>query len=228
MFFSADIIRNLRSGSRSLRHVLFPLAVLSLALILNGCGGGGGSSASPATYVISGVITDNGGGVAGITVDIGGEKSARAVTDAGGAYSISGLPAGTYTVTPSSATHDFAPANIQLEITGASITGQNFTATSRPPNPGSYTVSGRITLSNGNGVPGVVVGIGGAQSAQTVTDGNGNYSFTGLTGGTYTITPTSGSYSFSAPQITLNNIAGDRLNQNFTATQKSGSITIIF
>src|SRR5262249_46839622 len=52
---------------------------------------------------------------------------------------------------------------------------------------GTYTISGTISsAANGSGS---TVKLSGASTATTVADANGNYSFTGLPNGSYTVTP---------------------------------------
>ncbi|HKS26135.1 MAG TPA: pre-peptidase C-terminal domain-containing protein [Thermoanaerobaculia bacterium] len=72
------------------------------------------------TYSISGNA-----GTSGVTVTAG---SASATSDASGNYAISGLAAGTYTVTPSKSGCTFSPASTSATITSANVTGINFTA----------------------------------------------------------------------------------------------------
>ena len=79
------------------------------------------------TYSISGTITLSGSGLSGVTVTAG---SATATTSSTGAYTISGLANGTYTVTPSKSGYTFTPANYSVTISGANVTGKDFTATS--------------------------------------------------------------------------------------------------
>lgn len=61
------------------------------------------------------------------------------------------------------------------------------------PSP-TYSISGTIGQCNASGpsgtlLPGVTMSLTGAASSSTTTDGSGNYSFSGLFGGNYTITP---------------------------------------
>jgi hypothetical protein len=72
------------------------------------------------TYAISGNA-----GTASATVSAG---SKTATADAGGSYSITGLAAGTYTVTPSKAGCTFSPASLSVTV-GPDATGKSFTAT---------------------------------------------------------------------------------------------------
>ena len=72
------------------------------------------------TYSISGSA-----GTAGATVTAGGIS---ATSDATSAYSVAGLSAGTYTVTPSKTGCTFSPASQSVTV-GPNATGINFTAT---------------------------------------------------------------------------------------------------
>ncbi len=77
------------------------------------------TTSSTTTYAISGSA-----GVSGATVSAG---SASATSDASNNYSISGLAAGTYTVTPSKSGCTFSPSSSSVTITSANVTA-NFTA----------------------------------------------------------------------------------------------------
>ncbi|MGV8040272.1 MAG: S8 family serine peptidase [Thermoanaerobaculaceae bacterium] len=83
------------------------------------------TATSSVTYSISGTITLNGSGLSGVSVSTGG---ASATTNSSGAYTITGLGNGTYTVTPTLAGYTFTPANQSVTISGANVTGKNFTA----------------------------------------------------------------------------------------------------
>jgi PKD repeat protein len=101
-------------------------------------------TAAASTYSISGTVATSGGaGISGVTVSTG---SASATTNASGAYTISNLANGTYTLTPSLAGYTFSPTSLSATVSGANLTGRNFT--------GSVIVSGPVALSNGVGVAG--------------------------------------------------------------------------
>ncbi len=261
------------------------------------CGGG------PATYSISGNA-----GVAGATVTAG---SASATSDASFAYALSGLVAGTYTVTPSKSGCTFSPASQSVTITSGNVAGKNFTATCsggdvvltsgvpvtgqsvayqawkyysitvpsgatnltlattsasadvdiytrsgakptsstytcRPysssgnescsaTNPAAgtwwlgvygyaaatYTVTGTYTL---GGTTYSIAGSAGTASA-TVTagtksatsDASGNYTITGLTAGTYTVTPSKSGCTFSPASLSVT-VGPNATGKSFTAT----------
>jgi len=154
------------------------------------------SFAIVATYSISGTVTGAG---TGVTVALNGASTATTTTDADGSYSFTGLTSGnysftgltngSYTITPSKTGYGFSPVNRGVTINGANVTGQNFTGTAVV----TYSISGTVT---GAGT-GVTVALNGASTASTTTDASGNYSFTGLTSGSYTITPSKTGYGFS-------------------------------
>ncbi|MCX6868859.1 MAG: hypothetical protein NTV46_22185, partial [Verrucomicrobia bacterium] len=78
------------------------------------------------TYSISGKVTLNGVGLAGVTVSDG---TRSAVTAAAGTYTITGVPdAATYTVTPSLSGYSFTPASASVPVMGVNVTGKDFTA----------------------------------------------------------------------------------------------------
>ena len=60
------------------------------------------------TSVVTGSVKDAAGfGIAGVTISGGGRST---TTDAGGGYTLEGLPAGTHTLTPSKSGYTFSPA----------------------------------------------------------------------------------------------------------------------
>ncbi|MBX3726245.1 MAG: S8 family serine peptidase [Xanthomonadales bacterium] len=171
-------------------------------------------SGAPPTWTVSGSVTTSGGaGIAGVTVSAG---SASATTNSAGAYTISGLANGGYTLTPSLAGYTFSPVTRSVTVNGANVTGQNFTGTATPT---TFSVSGSVTTSGGAGIAGVTVSAG---SASATTNSAGAYTISGLANGGYTLTPSLSGYTFSpvSRSVTVNgaNVTG----QNFTGTA-SGS-----
>jgi hypothetical protein len=76
---------------------------------------------------ISGTVTKNGAGLAGVTVSAGGELSA--VTGAGGTYTITNVPASdTYVLTPTKIGETFTPATRNVEVEETNVAGQDFAA----------------------------------------------------------------------------------------------------
>ena len=135
-------------------------------------------SATPDVRTISGRITESGVGVSNITVQAGNRTTN---TDSSGYYVLSGLCPGSYAVTPSQACRIFNPATIPV-VLGANTNGVNFVTFS----DNLSRIRGQIT-DGVNGLSNVVVTATGGEMA--ITDANGNYAFSNLCPGTYTVTP---------------------------------------
>ncbi len=87
------------------------------------------NNASTPTYSISGTVTlSSSEALQGVTMTRTG--GVTTTTDSSGVYKFAGVLSGaTYTVTPSMTGYSFTPANRTVPISGADVTGQNFTAT---------------------------------------------------------------------------------------------------
>ena len=113
---------------------------------LDGTGGG-----TTTTYSVSGTVATSGGaGISGATVSTG---SVSATTNASGAYTLTGLVNGTYTLTPSLSGYTFSPVNRSVTVSGANVSGQNFTGTpgSGPQtytNTADYAINDNATVSS--------------------------------------------------------------------------------
>lgn len=92
-------------------------------------------------------------------------------------------------------------------------------SSSTPP-PATYTISGQVT-SGSTGLSGVTMTLGGAGSGTTTTGTSGNYSFSNLAAGSYTVTPSLSGYNFT-PSSWSGTISGNT-TENFTATASDGS-----
>jgi serine protease len=89
------------------------------------------------TYSVSGTITDSAGtGISGVTVSSG---SSTATTGSNGAYTLTGLGATTYTLTPSLSGYAFSPASRSVTINNANVTGVNFTGSTSSGGTQTYT-----------------------------------------------------------------------------------------
>ena len=87
----------------------------------------------------------------------------------------------------------------------------------------TYTISGTITPA-GNAAS-AVVALAGPSSASTTADFSGNYSFSGLANGTYTVTPSKTGFTFTptSQPVTVNNANVGAVN--FSATAQTWSIS---
>ena len=208
------------------------VTVISLAILLSSCGGALGSEtttptnpSSPGsnaqTFSISGAISGMGG--AGATVSLTGASSANTATDSSGNYSFTGLAAGSYAVTPSASGFSFTPPSQSVTITNANVTA-NFTGAAGPISS-SFSISGTIS---GPGGANSSVQLSGTASNGTVADASGNYSFTGLLPGAYTVIPATPTFSFSPTSQTVT-ITNANVTANFTsaASQENPGIQAV-
>ena len=158
------------------------------------------------TYTLSGTISP---ALAGVTLTLSGTSSGTATSDVSGNYSFPGLINGTYTITPSKTGYAFSPVSQQVTVAGANATAAAFAATQT-----AFTLSGSITPA----ISGVTLTLSGSGSGTASSDGFGNYSFSGLSNGTYTVTPSKSGYTF-APVSQQTTISGANTSLGaFTAT----------
>lgn len=176
--------------------------------------GGSGTSYS---YFISGKITANGTNLSGVTMSLSGSKTDSTSTDQNGNYTFL-VNNGNYIITPSLTGYSFSPGSTALSINSSSWSGVNFTASASAGGT-TYTISGTVSDVGS----GATVMLTGPSAATTMTDANGNYSFSGLANGSYTV-------SASKPGNTINptnqNVMVNGANQtniNFTGAVYSGT-----
>jgi len=82
----------------------------------------------------------------------------------------------------------------------------------------TYSLSGQIT-NGGEALSGVTVSLSGSATASTTTSAAGSYSFANVPGGgNFTLTPSLNGYAFVQPAVTLNNLAGNQSNLNFSTS----------
>jgi outer membrane protein assembly factor BamB len=161
-------------------------------------------------HAVSGTVTESGVGSAGVilTLTPGG---AAAITGADGKFSITGVADGSYTLTPSKSGLAFTPTSRAVSVSGADVTGQDFTAA-----PAQYAVSGTVTLS-GSGLAGVALTLTpGGLTATTASDGT--YTITGVDSGAYTLKPSLTGYSFAPALRSVDVNNADVTGQDFAAT----------
>ncbi|MEA2490042.1 MAG: hypothetical protein QOH21_1834, partial [Acidobacteriota bacterium] len=159
------------------------------------------TTSSAATFSISGNA-----GTTGATVTAG---ASSATSDGSSNYSIAGLAAGSYTVTPVKAGCTFSPASSSVTITSANVTGVNFTASCSTP---TFSISGNA------GTSGATVTVG---ASSTTSDASSNYSLAGFVAGSYTVTPSKSGCTF-APASASVTITSANVTANFTATCGGG------
>jgi secreted trypsin-like serine protease len=123
------------------------------------------STTPPGNYSISGTITNSAGaGISGVTVSNG---SASATTNSSGAYTLSGLGNGTYTLTPSLSGYSFSPASRSVTVNSANVSGQDFSGTASTG--GDWKTQSGTLYSGGSAIapssPGYVLGGSGTYQA---------------------------------------------------------------
>jgi len=169
------------------------------------------ATAQGGTHSISGTISPVTAG-SGATVTLSGAASASTTANSSGNYTFTGLANGNFAVTPSHTGYTFSPTTQAVTVNGANVTGLNFAATAVQ----TFSISG--TISPAAGGSGATVTLSGAASANTTSNTSGNYTFSGLAYGLYTVTPSNAGYTF-APVNQSVTINGTNLNAvNFIAT----------
>jgi hypothetical protein len=209
---------NLPNGSYIITPSIsgYTLSPASIAVTLNGADVNGQNFAAiGVTHTLLGTVS---GDVAGdVTVSLAGARTETTTTNASGQYSFSGLSNGSYTVTPTLAGYTFSPVSSSVTVNGVDVTAAGFTATAVPA--ATYRISGTVS---GAVRAGVTISLSGAATGSATTDAGGAYSFSGLSNGGYTVTPTLAGYTFSpvSNSVTVNGV--DVTAAGFTATAVPG------
>ena len=156
------------------------LATLALAAFSTACNE---SLLPPIFGSITGTVTADGTGLDGVTVSLGNGVSTATV--GGGAYSFANVDEGSYTVTISGFPSDaeFAEASGAANITAD---GQSVVVDFAGTYIRTATIVGSVTVDEA-GIAGVSVALSGVEAMSAQTDANGNYDFSGLRAGDYTV-----------------------------------------
>jgi hypothetical protein len=165
------------------------------------------TGASSTSAVVSGLLVDgsNGHPLASATVALSG-TSLQALSDSQGKYLISGVPAGSYTITASKAGY----ASSAAALTVVAGTEYVFSPALPPASSGTGTdaqgcrVFGTVSrASDGAAITGAGISLGGANSASIATDATGAYLITGLTSGATTISVVATGYDSVNSTVSL-------------------------
>lgn len=167
---------------------------------------------------VSGRVTldgPEGASVADVPVRLqGGESNVTLVTDESGYYRFYSVTEGTYTVEPmppeppqSAACLSFSPANRAFTVPAddtSAITGEDFIAAQAVP---CYYIGGRVTPNTNPsvGLANVMMTLSD-QAGNTMTrytDAYGYYRFWHLEPGTYTVTPSGGTFVPASAEVTI-------------------------
>ncbi|MCY3546914.1 MAG: carboxypeptidase-like regulatory domain-containing protein [Gemmatimonadetes bacterium] len=132
---------------------------------------------------IAGVVSVESDPSGGVTVTL--SNGARTTTNADGGYGFSNLEGGTYTIQISD-----LPEGVLFRVTSArariSQDGETVTVNFRGQYYRTSAILGTVTASN-QGLRDIAVSLSGRDTATTTTDNSGQYGFTGLRAGFYTV-----------------------------------------
>jgi len=155
------------------------------------------------------------GGLAGVKITLTGDQTFILTTDAEGRFSQTGLPWGTFTVTPTLADLTFTPASQTVVISNSHVTGLTFTA----PVSRTFGISGMVRTASGNGAADVTVVMESQHLRLTAqTDARGYFEQAGLISGSYLLTPMQSSAVFEPSSRTSVISQADQENMDFTLT----------
>jgi len=166
------------------------------------------------TYTVSGSISPSASG-SGATVTLTGigvnGTNTSVTADASGNFSFAGVQNSSYNITPTKTGFTFSPANEDITVNGANLTGISFTASAVP----TYSISGTVS---GAVVSGVTLSLTGVATASTTSDSSGNYTFAGLANGAYTVTPSKTGYTFTPANLAATVSGANQTGINFLST----------
>jgi hypothetical protein len=147
---------------------------------------------SSTVYTISGTVSvSDSGSPAGAQVQLrqdGSPVGQAAIAGSDGAYTISGVAAGTYTIEVSLA--GYTTGAIAPFTVSGTVSGKDIQLTAVPTSGTAYTISGTVSVNDGGSPAGAQVQLrqAGSPVSQAVTAAsNGAYTINGAAGGTYTI-----------------------------------------
>ena len=166
---------------------------------------------------ISGSVT----GATGASVELTGQSTKTAAASSSGTYSIAGIANGSYTVTPAAAGHVFTPTSVAAKVSGAPVSNVNFAGA--PTSAPTYKISGTMT---GTAMSEAIMTLNGANVGAVATDQSGNYSFSGLPKGTYSVSAALPGHSFSNTRIiTIGSV--DSVGANFSSATAPSTNNIV-
>ncbi len=168
------------------RRILYSILMLMAILSIAACKGRSGKitidsttttiTPVPATHAISGVVS--GTTTSGVSISLSGDMVATTTTNSLGTYVFSDIPDGSYTLTPTFTNYRFAPISTSVAVSGTDVAGVNFS------DVGDFEISGKVS---GQAIQGVSIVLTGSTNTVTSTDANGNFRFSGLDSGSYSV-----------------------------------------
>ena len=145
------------------------------------------------------------------------------VTNALGYYTFTNIGFGTSVITPILPGWGFAPPSITQAIPVGTAGGQTYTLANFQGTLG-YQISGTVKALSGTGIGNVTVTVSGTSITpiNVTTAPDGTYSITGLSNGSYKVTPTLAGYIFNPQNRTAVISNASQLNQDFVGTTGGG------
>jgi Bacterial Ig domain/Lysyl oxidase len=133
-----------------------------------------------------------------------------------GTYTFPNILNGTYTLVPSETRFTFNPASQTVTVSGVPLTVPVFTAA-----PQTWTITGTITPQASGGGTSVALTQNSTPVGTAIADATGTYTFSGISNGTYTATPTKAGFAFTPPNQSVTVSDGNATVPTFAA-QSSG------
>src|SRR6266700_2327574 len=162
-------------------------------------------TATSQTFTISGTITPV-AGASGATVTLSGAANTATTANSSGVYTLTGLVSGAYTITPSNAGYTFAPPSQSVTVSGANVSGANFTDSAVAVAPTVTTPPASQTVTAGQTATFAVVAAGTAPlSYQWQKNG---VNIAGATTASYTTPATTSSDNGAQFTAAVSNTAG--------------------
>ena len=180
---------------------ILPPAIVGGSFAVNG-------SASPASTAVG----------ASVALTQGGTTVNTTTIDSTGSYSFAGVSSGSYSVVPSKPGVFFAPASQPVTVNGAPATVGAFAAAPQ-------TVSGTVSPANLGSGAAVALSQNGSTVSTATVDATGNYSFTGVVNGTYSVVPSKAGIVFSPVSQTATVNGGNATVAPFTASLQTWSVS---
>ena len=152
------------------------------------------ASSGGGTFTVNGTVTDatTHGLLPNVTIAIGSRST---TTDASGNYTVNGVGGGTITVVASAVSYTTSQQTVVLSAN----TRVDFVLARAVA--ATFSVNGTVTnATSGARLPGATVAIG---SSSTTTDASGNYTLSGISGGTVTVVASANSYATSQQTVAL-------------------------
>jgi inhibitor of cysteine peptidase len=180
-----------------------------------------GTATSQNIYSISGAVTSGGSALSGVMMTLTGASTITATTDSSGTYTFNGAANGNYALSASLNGYTFRPASNPVVVNNGNVTGQNFVGTATSQS--TFNISGTVTA----GFGGATLTLTGANTTTSTIEWTGNYTFTGVSNGNYTLSVSMSGYTFAPTSIPVVVNNGDVTGQNFvgTANTVSGAVT---